>query len=223
MILVHPDFDFTIHLGNGDITLLTIEAPEIMRCLLVDLLEQQNGADGLFVLSHNDKILQIKDHVEVILSPLCFDQKPKRLMTKINAMFKSFVVDGERYIKTQRIISDICRYAEEMISEFDADLDYEEISADSLVKLLSLSPETENDNKIEILLDHINLMQDVLNIRTFVICNLQSFFSHVEVQLFIDNCRSLEANLILIESIQRESKFENVSEIIIDSDSCVLY
>ena len=94
MILVHPDFDFTIHLGNGDITLLTIEAPEIMRCLLVDLLEQQNGADGLFVLSHNDKILQIKDHVEVILSPLCFDQKPKRLMTKINAMFKSFVVDG---------------------------------------------------------------------------------------------------------------------------------
>ena len=64
MKLKHPDYEFELCFEDGKSTMLVIENPILLRTLMVDLINQVNGEDGLFVLSENSSVLQIKDNIE---------------------------------------------------------------------------------------------------------------------------------------------------------------
>lgn len=223
MELKHPDFDFTIFLEDGSSTVLCIESPTIMREMLSDLCAQVNGDAGLFVLSNDDSIIPMGENLEVIMDLLHPCIVTKKLSIRVSSLFKEYLVNEDNIGKTFSLIGELARYADEMISGFEYAVSYEDITSESLSKLLSVSIETYYDSHLEKLIECMNLHHDILGISSFVLLNASSVFSHEELSLFVKNSTSMSHNLIFMENHIAEKRLENTSYIIIDADGCELF
>ena len=223
MKLKHPDYEFELCFEDGKSTMLVIENPILLRTLMVDLINQVNGEDGLFVLSENSSVLQIKDNIDIIFNPLDFDVVSKKAASRINAMFKEHMVNEDNYSKSIEIISDICRYAEDIITDFPYQLKYDDISVDSLCKMINISVLEDYESELEKLLEHLNVSNDILGISCFIVVNINSFFSQEEIQNLVNECFSLKHNLLFICNTQCDYKIEGMETIIIDQDGCEIF
>lgn len=223
MKLKHPDYEFEVSFEDGKSTMLVIENPVLLRSVLMDLFNQINGNDGLFVLSENGSVMQIKDNIDMIFNPLDFEVVSKKVSSRITAMFKEHMVNEDNYSKSAEIISGICEYVEYLISDFPYQLDYNEISVDSLCKMLNISVSADYESELEKLLEHFNLTNNILGVSCFVVVNINSFFSRDEIQRLVKECFSLKHNILFICGSQCDYDINDMETIIIDKDGCELF
>ena len=221
--LKHPDHDFTIALEDGSSTVLCVENPIVMRALLSDLCAQEEGRDGLFVLSNEDTILPIEDNLGIIMDPLHPGLVTRKLATKVSNLFKEHLVSEENLEETYSIVSALTKYADDMVARFDYSINYEDITPAGLAKFLSVSVETYYEGYLEKLIEHMNLHHDILGISSFVLLNTSSVFSFDELTMLVKDCTSMTHNLVFMESHLPENRIEGTTYIIIDKDGCELF
>lgn len=89
MKLTHPDVHFDIEFGKADslIPVCVVESPVRWREIQKELISQQSGDSGNWVLSEGDKELKISKVMEMIFNPLQLDVNQRKLVT---AFLKSF-------------------------------------------------------------------------------------------------------------------------------------
>lgn len=223
MRLCHSDYDIMIEMVDGNVSVLVVENPILFRLFAFELRSQMKGNDGPFILSHDlIEDVSIKDNLDCIFSPFDLLDVPKRVTSRIQTEFASFLTDAENSSRTGEILSSIESYAMDMFEAFSYDVEGDELSASALAKFLSPSLRLDFDSPAEMVLEHMNMMHNILGIGDFVFFNFMSFFSTEELDCLCDACQLEKHNILFIENTKRVLPSSCTNFVIIDEDGCII-
>ncbi len=223
MKLVHPDLQFQIMFHHGMIPVVVVESPVRLRMMLKELLSQQQGNEGKWILCGEDQEFAINKSVEIILNPLQLEENQKRIM---NAFLQSLgkTATNETYWKKGQELND-------MIQAFFAQLEMEypfeyhiktEIDFPALAKTMGIRINIEYDSYLERLLQFCILSENMLHTRVFVSFHLHEYFNDKEITKFYQEVLYRKWNVLLVESSVRK-RISNEKFYIIDEDNCEIY
>ena len=225
MKLVHPDYEYHIDFSEDSITAFFFDNPVSLRAWFMELVNQYKGEKGKFVLSEKGEEISISENMMIVSDPLLFEISDKKITNKIQSMLKSYVLSSDMFIKTQTILSEIEKYAEEIKAEFGYPINFDKFDSIVLLKMISFGIEYEFSSELEKLLEYMNLLHDICGIKAFVILNTFSVFSKQEIEQLCKDCSLQGHSLLFIEgsSSLSDEQLLFLNKVIIDSDGCELY
>ena len=110
MILAHSELTESLHISDFEVTEWIVESPELFIQYLNELSVQINGQNGRFVLSRNDKELNISKSIEIIFSPFLLEINEKKVLSKIYLELQDIANDENTYLKTRELVTAIHQY-----------------------------------------------------------------------------------------------------------------
>lgn len=220
MILAHPDLEKQIYIYDSNITEWIIESPELFSKYLEELQSQIEGQDGAFVLSNENKDINLSKNVEIIFNPLAVDINEKKIISKIYSELQTIANDEIMYLKTREVIGILQQYFFELEQHHNTPLVIEDdIELLGLFKSLGIKIDETSLDYFERLIQYIKLQAEILNKKLIILINIRSFLSEERLEQLFQYIKYNEIKLLLIESIQRD--FTNLTnKFIIDIDKC---
>lgn len=220
MIIAHPDLNYKIEINCHHISEWIIESPELFSSYLSELEAQTNGAEGNFVLSENEKTLNLSKCATIIFNPIGLSANDKKVISKVYGELQEIAIGEKCYIKTKEIISLLQQYLLELEYNFDLNLSInDDIDLQGLFKLFGIKVAEESPSLFEQLLQYIKIQNIVLGKKLVILVNARSFFIEEQLSELFLYTRYNEIGLLLIESFQRD--FTNATKkYIIDKDKC---
>lgn len=219
MILCHPQIETVFDFSAPGIPSVVIEEPVFFRTLMLDLYDQINGESGKFILSENDKELNIGTWVELIDNCLHFSLNTKPLINKIVSAMEQLAVGESFSMKTAELLQQLEQYAAELAFNFDCDILCEHCTAAGLFKAVGISLRDEYDDPLERLIDYMELIREFDRDKVFILINLRSFFADDHVENFLETISAHGYHVLLLDSIDRK-KLPQERRVTIDNDLC---
>ena len=221
MILVHPRIEEQIEFKENVINVLCIENKAMFNEIVSDFLVQINGEDGDFILSEKGKELPIKKSVELVLSPFIMDFNSKKILSSIYGDLKENAYQQDYYANTVKLLSEISGYISNVVDEYKYPLEIsEEINIEDVFKLASLKVDNSNSTLVDKIVDYVELVTTVLNVKLVVFVNLKLYIEEEQLGELYKTIMNKKINVLLIENMMISSKIEGEKGIIIDKDLC---
>lgn len=223
MKLAYRNIKYHIELKENIVNVIILENQRIYSKLVQELLSQCNGEEGKFVLSEDNKELKISKNMYLISDVFNIDFNQRKIINNIYANLENIAIDEKYYIKTNKIKSDIIKYIDDLIMEVDYSLAYkEDIEIKELFKLSNIKIEIYDKNLLEKIVDYIEILQKICNIKCIVFINLKTFLTPKELEQLYLHCNYNKMHIILLENIKKSKlKFEKI--FILDKDLCEIY
>lgn len=200
-----------------------IESPNLFSRYVQELLQQCEGEDGQFVLSHNNKIVEISKHMEIILNPFSVEINSKKILTKLYADLDKLAKSEEMYLQTRQIIQSLIEYLLNLEQKSDYFLGFEqEFDLALLFKAVGIKHEIIEENYFENLIRYIKIVSSVLGIKIMTFVNLRSYLDDVQLECLLKEANYQEIQILLIENQQRTC-LKDTFCYIIDSDKCEIF
>lgn len=225
MMLIHNQMEYKVDFTKAFVNSLIIESPLVMRSFVKDLSEQVRGGEGGFVLSESHlKELDISKKVELIINPIIEIEHAKRFSSKILNSIKEIAVNETNYLKTSELQTTLLQYAAMISHELISPVSYsDEIDVAALLKVFNFSLDLDDLSVIENIVTYITALNTYLGISVFVFINLKDFILKEELVYLAENVKSLNSNLLLIESGVNNYFIDDEKYCIIDTDLCEIF
>lgn len=140
MKLVHINLNEGILVDAINCTEWVIESPEYFSEYVMELAGQVEGKEGRFVLSDNEKEVDISKNVELIFNIFVLDINEKKLISKLYMELEKLTADERFYVKTQEMKQYLQEYLLQLEQETDYILDLaDEIDFASLFKAFGIN------------------------------------------------------------------------------------
>lgn len=220
MKLVHIDLEQQIVFGNNQGCEWIIESPKLFAKYIQELYGQAQGKTGSFVLTEDDKQIDIEKSVEVIVNPFSANMNDKKILNKLYAELTELAYEEELYLLTQEMMSKLQDYVLrlEYLSPYVLEMDSEpDIS--SVLKALGVKIENYTDDYFENLNLYIKIIAELLKKKLLVLVNIGSYLEKEQIQQLIETAVHSEIKLLLIENYQRDFSGEFI-RYILDKDGC---
>ena len=200
-----------------------IESPTAFRNYLEALSSQVLGEEGDFVLSDQDRLLDIGKCVDLIWSPYTIDVNEKRCLNKIYTQLKEEAFDENHFLQTRQLLSDIYSYFTELEQGVDVELDYgEEVEFSQLLKAINVKVEVYKGDTLSALGQYLQVMTKLLEKKILVFVNLSAYLEKSEIEELIREAFYLKLQIILVE--QKEINLAlPCKRYIIDQDRCEIF
>lgn len=187
---------------------------------VMELAGQVEGKEGRFVLSDNEKEVDISKNVELIFNIFALDINERKLISKLYMELEKLTADERFYVKTQEMKQYLQEYLLQLEQETDYILDLaDEIDFASLFKAFGIKYEVLEENFLERLVRYMRIVERLLKKKLFVFVNLRSYLSNQQIDELIKEATYQEIQLLLIETCARDC-IEGVTRYIIDKDGC---
>lgn len=225
MKLVHPDIDFCLDLSHKEsvVAVCAIESPIRWREIQKELFLQQQGEEGQWVLSKENKELKLSKAVEMISNPLQLDENQRRITSAFLKSFAEKAVNEMYWRKGQELNMAIQTFFCDMENEYSFGYHINpEIDFQALAKAMGFQIEAEYETDLERLLQYCILAKEVLHIQLFIFWNLRDYFSDKEISLFYDEIMNRDWNVLLMER-HEHTKIDGEKWYVIDKDNCEIY
>lgn len=220
MKLAHPELERQILFDNCQSCEWVIESPILFAKYVEELYFKAEGKEGGFVLSEDDKEIDIGKSLEVIINPFAVSVNDKKILNKLYAKLSEVSVMEEMYLLTQKIQSDLQTYMLQLeyICPYMLAMDME-VDMTNIMKAMGVRIENYADDYFENLILYIKMIAELLQKKIVVLVNIGSYIEREQAeQLFMAALHS-EIKLLLIENEQRSFSNE-VTQYIIDKDGC---
>ena len=218
--LVHINLNEGILVDAINCTEWVIESPEYFSEYVMELAGQVEGKEGRFVLSDNEKEVDISKNVELIFNIFALDINERKLISKLYMELEKLTADERFYVKTQEMKQYLQEYLLQLEQETDYILDLaDEIDFASLFKAFGIKYEVLEENFLERLVRYMRIVERLLKKKLFVFVNLRSYLSNQQIDELIKEATYQEIQLLLIETCARDC-IEGVTRYIIDKDGC---
>lgn len=223
MKLVSCELSKPILSDENLVTEWVIESPNLFSRYVQELLQQCEGEDGQFVLSHKEKIIEISKHMEIILDPFRVEINSKKILTKLYTGLDKLAKSEEMYLQTRQIIQSLIEYLLDLEQKSDYFLGFEqEIDLTLLFKAVGIKHEIIEENYFENLIRYIRTVSSVLGIKIIAFVNLRSYLDDVQLECLLKEANYQEIKILLIENQQRTC-LKGTFCYIIDSDKCEIF
>lgn len=221
MRFVHPEYHLDIKMAEDQVNIVVIESPQVFADVIVEILGQVQGKEGLFVLSDREKTLNITKQAEMILHPFALDCNEKRIQQKLYQSI-SAVAQEELVTKTVEVNAHVVSYLDELLTKIPYGLTFDlEMNVSGLLKLYAVRVESAADHLLEQVIDYLCALQSFCHTTVVFFVNLKTYLNASELLSLYEFVCSHKIQLILLENMQREQlQGENIC--ILDNDMCII-
>lgn len=219
MMLAHPLLQNPIEFRENTAPVLVVENGRLFRQLIADLLAQENGEKGEFVLSDNGREIEMEKDVLLTMNPLFPELDGRRIASRLQQM--AVAAAEEQSARTAECLAALNDYGTVRSAAMPFNVAFSEMeNAADLIKALSFHMDVEGMSVPERLIEMMRLHRECFRKRLFVFVNLKAFLSEAELSLFYPSVFYEKLPMFLLESGQRE-RIGNCEEVhIIDKDLC---
>lgn len=223
MRLVHYELTEAILDENTAFTEWIIESPDIFSEYIQELNGQLAGEEGRFVLSENNKELDLEKKADMVINPFSVDVNSRKILNKLYQELTGLSREEQMHTKTLELFRHIQEYMLDLeqctsyILEFD-----QEIDIAALLKAVNVHYEMKDVDFLEKIVQYIKIMAAVAGTKLFVIVNLRSYLTDLQMQNLIQECEYQDIKILFIENQQR-SCMKRGKRYIIDIDKCEIY
>ena len=201
MKLIYPEYLLSICLEENKVYVVSAEHPEVYSAILRDVWNQVQGGSGGFVLSENEKIMNIAKEVECVFNPFLVECNEKRIINKLYQELKEEIDDffpRESAELNQFIVNFLDKVANRSPYALEYDLD---IDIAGLLKLYDVKIESVYETLIERIIEYIKVMNQICNVGIFVFVDLKHYLSEADLMQMYEFAFYEKIILIIIEPI----------------------
>ncbi len=197
-----------------------IESPGIFAEYIQELCVQLAGGEGHFVLSENEKEIDIEKHVEIVINPFSVDINDKRILSRLYKELSQKAFDENMYLYTQKVISVLNQYFAELEQQEPYFLTADtEIDMVAVFKAMGVKVENYADDYIQNISQYMKLVAELLAKKVIIFVNLRSYMEIGQIEAVMKEAAHNEMAVLFIESSQKSFP-KDVVQYIIDKDIC---
>lgn len=221
MKLIFPEYDLHLKLQENRVNVLVIENPTVMGEVVGELYAQWNGAEGRFVLSDGEKILQISKKINIMTDIFGLNCNDKKMISKLYQEVEELATEN-LVQENMEINAAILCYLERLCEQVPYHINYQsQILPSMLLKMVELKFETQSETLLESIIEYLGVANKVFNYALNVFVNLKLFLTTEEIKSLYEYVFYNKIPLLLIEGVERERlSVEDVT--IIDVDKCTI-
>ncbi|MFZ3100597.1 MAG: type II-A CRISPR-associated protein Csn2 [Desulfitobacteriaceae bacterium] len=221
MKFAHPLLSEPIEFLDGKINVLIIENQTQLSIFIMELMRQQNGEEGTFVLSEDFKPVLIEKKLELITDWFQLDINSRKLQNKLYAQIETLALGEKFYTQTMELLG----YVETFLDDLICDVDYpivktKKIDAATLTKCVELRFDFDGDSLLRRVVDYFAIARNFLGITCFVLVNIKSYLSVDELRSLYKQIAYQKHYVILLENVERDVSLAEERVCIIDDDLC---
>ena len=200
-----------------------IESSELFFQYTQMLYHQIEGADGDFVLSEDNEILDFSKQAEMILNPLALDFNDRRIQKKLYSELQKAAYGEHAFLDTQKITAELKSYIYQLeyVSGYDIEIN-EEPDIAGIFKSFGVMVDSSEADFCERLVQYMKVMAELLGKKLIIFVNLRSYINEEQLRGVIETGIHNELSLLFIENIQRDFSRDR-RYYIIDKDRCEVY
>ncbi len=221
MKLINEDLNNEIIFEENKVNLLVVENKKKFVEFIQEIIKQINGNEGKFSLFDKNTELKIHNKVEIIKDIFDLDINNKKILNKIYHELEELSIDSEFLLETKNMESNLLKYIYYLIEKYDYPLEIVEgLDLKEMFKLLSVKLSLCFSNKVEEILEYIDLVSRILKKEIFVLVNLHIFLEKDDIVALCRECFYKKIKLLFVEN-QKPDIINNEEKLfIIDNDLC---
>ncbi len=221
MKLINEDLNNEIIFEENKVNLLVVENKKKFVEFIQEIIKQINGNEGKFFLFDKNTELKIHNKVEIIKDIFDLDINNKKILNKIYHELEELSIDSEFLLETKNMESNLLKYIYCLIEKYDYPLEIVEgLDLKEIFKLLSVKLSLCFSNKVEEILEYIDLVSRILKKEIFVLVNLHIFLEKDDIVALCRECFYKKIKLLFVEN-QKPDIINNEEKLfIIDNDLC---
>jgi CRISPR-associated protein, csn2 family len=221
MKLINEDLNNEIIFEENKVNLLVVENKKKFVEFIQEIIKQINGNEGKFFLFDKNTELKIHNKVEIIKDIFDLDINNKKILNKIYHELEELSIDSEFLLETKNMESNLLKYIYCLIEKYDYPLEIVEgLDLKEIFKLLSVKLSLCFSNKVEEILEYIDLVSRILKKEIFVLVNLHIFLEKDDIVALCRECFYKKIKLLFVEN-QKPDIINNEERLfIIDNDLC---
>lgn len=218
MILSHPTLEQPLTFENDRINVLVIENRDQFSKYVCELNNQSKGESGNFVLSIDDKCIEMSNLVKVVIDPFNLDLNAKDILTQVYNRLYKISLDENHYCSMNEHVASMTNCIAELLVEADLDMDFKDCSMADVIKMFS--PKfIPSDDLVTKITDYLDIASKYSKCRLFTFVNLGRYLNSEKLTLLEQHIVYQKYNVLFIESDwKRISDCENI--VIIDENLC---
>lgn len=219
MKLAHPFLSKPVEWEGGYVTSIIVEAPAFLYHFTTELIRQEAGDDGDFVLSHNNDILRIDKNLEIITDVFRMNFANKKIFSGLQKELMEIGRNKYEAVLCQ-IYSDLQKLFEDMEQDIPYAIEYETIcTPEPIIKLMNARPEQDGDSLAERLITYMELSKHYTEKNVFVILNMKAFLTKEQFRLLCKDIVYRKIYVLFMDGVDLYSVGQE-KKLIIDSDLC---
>lgn len=220
MKLVNSKYGLDIEFIENSVNVLVLENPMFMSDVIQDIISQENGMDGNFVLSDEQNIKFEKD-VMLITDPFHIDFNNKKIMNKLYSQLVDISKDlVEEYNDINKTIVEVLEKISDGINynciNYNLEFDWKE-----LYKLYNVRIEERYESLEEKLVEYMKILSGIMKPKLVIFLNLKMYLGQEHMEDLVLSSFYNKVPLLLIES-NEGYKLKNERKFIIDKDRCLI-
>lgn len=223
MKLAHPLLSRPIKFQENRIPVLVLENPVAFRQFATELVHQSEGADGNFILSHQDTPLDCATHLHVMQDFIHTGEVEKRLQTRaLSALLRRAqeTLAQESHQLSQAVQEFLGKVA--LLAEYPVDYDQSE-NLSALLKAMDFHIDLDGLSPCEALHEQLSLMHRLAQNQCFVLINARTYFSPQELTQLYQMASYQKMHLLLLESHAPTPILPWEETTLFDADLCELH
>jgi CRISPR-associated protein Csn2 len=220
MKLVNSKYGLDIEFIENSVNVLVLENPMFMSDVIQDIISQENGMDGNFVLSNEQNIKFEKD-VMLITDPFHIDFNNKKIMNKLYSQLVDISKDlVEEYNDINKTIVEVLEKISDGINynciNYNLEFEWKE-----LYKLYNVRIEERYESLEEKLVEYMKILSGIMEPKLVIFLNLKTYLGQEHMEDLVLSSFYNKVPLLLIES-NEGYKLKNERKFIIDKDRCLI-
>ena len=170
MKLIHEDLSNEIIFEENKVNLLIVENKEKFVEFIQEIIKQIEGEYGKFSLFEENTELKINDKIDIIKDIFILNLNNKKVLNKVYHELEKLSVDAEFLLETKNMENSLLKYIYYLIENYDYPLEIiEEIDLKEIFKLFSVKLSLCFSNKIEEILEYIDLVSKIFKKEIFIL------------------------------------------------------
>lgn len=221
MKLAYDPFQKLLEFKENIVNVIAIENPKALQQLIIALIQQIENDEGLFTLSENGETLKISKEIDFIVEPFDFSLNQKKVINHLYKRLQKQALDEKNYVQSTELNSILQKYMMSLLEDEKLNLIFEdEIDYVGLFKLMGVKIDEGYVSFLDHLIDYMQVMQDVFNIRIMAFLGLHMFMPKEELIELYRSAAYMKMQLVLIEGTAYDKISDNESLFVVDNDLC---
>lgn len=217
--IAHVHLETPLIVSDEFVQLLIIENPSEFYSMVLDLSDQFNGEDGIFVFSCENQIISASKRGVMVGDLFNFDLNDKKVLNLLYKQIESVVIE-KNVVFLNELNAKLISLIDEISYELPFALEYSEPQTLDYIKIANVKFSKNYDSLQEKIVCYINALIELKKCDFFVFVNLKSVLDDDKLLQIYSHCKNEGVGLLLVESMNKRKFLNGEKAIIITEDLC---